>query len=212
MHRESFTSDKTLKDTFSSIQNAFPGDRMTLSMVLELLGKESFLILATFLTLPFLAPVSIPGISTVFGVIILLIGISMVLNWSPLLPERFMMYEFPTDKFRTCVSQGLIWIKWLEKVSHRRMDILCRGHLMRRVIGLAVALSSLFLMAPLTFIPFSNTLPALSIFLLSIGVLKQDGIFIALGYFFLVATSAYFTIIAFMGANALSMVLNMVFK
>lgn len=73
-------------------------------------------------------------------------------------------------------------------------------------------LSSLLLMAPLAFIPFSNTLPALSILLLSIGVLQQDGIFIALGYLFLVATSVYFAIIAFMGANALSMAVDMAFK
>ncbi len=80
---------------------------------------------------------------------------------------------------------------------------------MSRVIGLVVALSSLLLMAPLAFIPFLNILPALSILLLSIGVLQQDGIFIALGYFFLVATSVYFTIIAFMGANVLSMAVDM---
>lgn len=97
----------------------------------------------------------------------------------------------------------------LEKDSHHRMSILCRGQLMSRVIGLVVALSSLLLMAPLAFIPFLNILPALSILLLSIGVLQQDGIFIALGYFFLVATSVYFTIIAFMGANVLSMAVDM---
>lgn len=212
MHKESFASDKTLKETFSSIQNDLPDTGVTLSMVLELLGKESFLILAAFLTLPFLAPVSIPGVSTVFGAIILLIGISLVLNRSPWLPVRFMAHELPMDKLRTCVSQGLVWIQRLEKVSHRRMSILCRGHLMRIVIGMLVALSSLLLMAPLAFIPFSNTLPALSILLLSIGVLQQDGIFIVLGYLSLVVTSVYFTIIAFIGANALSTAVDMAFK
>lgn len=212
MHKELFASNKTLKETFSSIPNALPDNGMTLSMVLELLGKESFLILAAFLTLPFLAPVSIPGVSTVFGAIILLIGISLVFNRPPWLPKRFMIHIFPTDKLRICISRSLIWIHRLEKVSHRRMSILCHGRLMSRVIGLVVAISSLLLMAPLAFIPFSNTLPALSILLLSIGVLQQDGIFIALGYFFLVATSAYFTIIAFMGANALSMAVDMAFK
>ncbi len=212
MHKELFASDKTLKETFSSIQNALPDNGVTLSMVLELLGKESFLILAAFLTLPFLAPVSIPGVSTVFGVIILLIGIGLVLNRPPWLPERFMIHIFPTDKLRICISQSLIWIQRLEKISHRRMSFLCHGHLMGRVIGLVMVAASLLLMAPLAFIPFSNTLPALSILLLSIGVLQQDGIFIALGYLFLVATSVYFTIIAFMGANAFNMAVDMVFK
>jgi hypothetical protein len=72
MNKELFNSDKTLKETFSNIQRVLPDNGVTLSMVLELLGKESFLILSAFLSLPFLAPVSIPGVSTVFGALILL--------------------------------------------------------------------------------------------------------------------------------------------
>ena len=212
MHKESFASDKTLRETLSSLQNALPDRGVTLSMVLELLGKKSFLILATFLALPFLAPVSIPGTSTVFGAIILLIGMSLVFNRSPWLPERFMIHIFPTDKLRICISQSLIWIQRLEKISHRQMSFLCHGPLVGRVIGLAMVVASLLLMAPLAFIPFSNTLPALSILLLSIGVLQQDGIFIAVGHLFLGVASAYFTIIAFVGVNAFNMAVDMALK
>jgi hypothetical protein len=206
MHKKIFHSEMTLKDTFSGIQRALPDHGVTLSIVLELLGKESFLILSAFLTLPFLAPVSIPGVSTVFGAIILLIGISLVLDRPPWLPKRFMSHVFPTDKLRTCLSHGLVWIQRLEKISHRRIPIVCHGHLMSRVNGLAVALSSLLLMAPLAFIPFSNTFPALAILLLSIGILQHDGIFILLGYLFLGITVFYFTLIALMGATAVNMV------
>jgi hypothetical protein len=205
-------SDKTLKETFSSIQKVLPDNGVTLSIVLELLGKESFLILSAFLTLPFLVPVSIPGVSTVFGALILLIGISLILDRPPWLPERFMTHVFPTDKLRTCLSQGLIWIQRLEKISHRRISILCHGHLMSRVNGLAVVLSSLLLMAPLAFIPFSNTFPGLAILLLSIGILQHDGIFILMGYLFLVVTSFYFVMIALMGVTAVNMAISIVVK
>jgi hypothetical protein len=201
-----------LKETFFYVQRALPDKGVTLSMVLELLGKESFLILSAFLTLPFLVPVSIPGVSTIFGAMILLIGISLVLDRPPWLPVRFMMHVFPTDKLRTCLSQGLIWIQRLEKISHRRIPILCHGHLMSRVNGLIVVLSALFLMAPLAFIPFSNTLPALAILLLSIGILQHDGIFILLGYLLLVVTSLYFALIALMGAQAVNMAISIVYK
>jgi hypothetical protein len=201
-----------LKETFFYVQRALPDKGVTLSMVLELLGKESFLILSAFLTLPFLVPVSIPGVSTIFGAMILLIGISLVLDRPPWLPVRFMMHVFPTDKLRTCLSQGLIWIQRLEKISHRRIPILCHGHLMSRVNGLIVVLSALFLMAPLAFIPFSNTFPALAILLLSIGILQHDGIFILLGYLLLVVTSLYFALIALMGAQAVNMAISIVYK
>jgi hypothetical protein len=212
MHKELFGSDKTLKETFSGIQRVLPDDGVTLSLVMELLGKESFLILSAFLTLPFLAPVSIPGVSTVFGAIILLIGISLILDRPPWLPKRFMTHVFPTDKIRTCLSRGLIWIQWLEKISHRRISILCHGHLMSKVNGFAVVISSLLLMAPLGLIPFSNTFPGLAILLLSIGILQHDGIFILLGYLFLFVTSFYFAMIAFMGAAAVNATISIVLK
>jgi hypothetical protein len=209
MNKELFNSDKTLKETFSNIQRVLPDNGVTLSMVLELLGKESFLILSAFLSLPFLAPVSIPGVSTVFGALILLIGISLVLDRPPWLPARFMTHVFPSDKLRTCLSQGLIWIQRLEKISHSRISIFCQGHLMSRVNGLVVVLSALFLMAPLAFIPFSNTLPALAILLLSIGILQHDGVFVLLGYLSLVLTSLYFALIALMGVQAINMAISM---
>jgi hypothetical protein len=212
MHKKLFDSDKTLKETFSNIQRVLPDNGVTLSVVLELLGKESFIILSAFLALPFLAPVSIPGVSTVFGALILLIGISLVLDRAPWLPARFMTHVFPTDKLRTCLFQSLIWIQRLEKISHCRIPIFCHGHLMSRVNGLVVVLSALFLMAPLAFIPFSNTLPALAILLLSIGILQHDGIFILLGYLFLVVTSFYFALIALMGAQAINMAISIVLE
>jgi hypothetical protein len=212
MHKKSLDSAKTLKETFSCVQGLLPENGVTLSVILELLGKESFLVLSVFLALPFLAPVSIPGVSTVFGAIILLIGISLVLDRPPWLPERFMTHVFPTDKLRTCLSRGLRWIQRLEKISHRRISVLCHGHLISKINGLVLALSALFLMAPLAFIPFSNTLPALAILLLSIGILQHDGIFTLLGYFFLVITAFYFTLIALTGATAVNMAISAVIK
>jgi hypothetical protein len=201
-HKGSVDSDKTLKETFSNVQKVLPDDGVTLSIVLELLGKESFFMLSAFITLPFLAPVSIPGSSTVLGAIILLIGIALVLDRPPWLPERLMTHVFPTDKLRTCLSHGLIWIQRVEKISHRRISILCHGHLIRRVNGLVLVLSALFLMAPLAFIPFSNTFPGLAILLLSIGILQHDGIFVILGYFFLAVTLFYFAMIALLGVTS----------
>lgn len=209
MHKELFHSDRTLKETFSTIQRVLPDNGVTLALVLELVGKESFLILSAFLALPFLAPVSIPGVSTVFGAIILLIGISLVLDRPPWLPAKFMNHPLPSDKLRTCLSGGLIWIHRLEKISHRRISIVCQRHLMCRVNGLVVVLSALLLMAPLAFIPFSNTLPALAILLLSIGTLQHDGVFVLLGYLFLILTVFYFALITLMGAQAIHMAIGM---
>jgi hypothetical protein len=57
-------------------------------------------------------------------------------------------------------------------VNSRGSHILC---------GLAIVLSSAFLSLPLP-IPFSNFIPALSIFLICIGLLEEDIILIMIGF------------------------------
>ena len=45
-------------------------------------------------------------------------------------------------------------------------------------IYIALLLAGLLLMAPLGLVPFSNTLPALGVLFLSLGILERDGLFI----------------------------------
>src|SRR5690606_8571755 len=52
-----------------------PPDHVTLGELLDLFGDEGLLLLCILLTLVFLIPVSIPGVSTVFGAAILLVGV-----------------------------------------------------------------------------------------------------------------------------------------
>ena len=58
--------------------------------------------------------------------------------------------------------------------------------------NLSFILAALLLMAPFGFIPFSNTLPALALISLSVGMIQRDGGFILLGNFFNIATMVYF--------------------
>ena len=64
----------------------------------------------------------------------------------------------------------------------------------------------MLLLFPLSFIPFSNTLPAVSILLLALGMLQRDGIFIVLGYGALLLTILYFgglALFVFLGGQSL---------
>jgi len=47
-------------------------------------------------------------------------------------------------------------------------------------------------MAPFGFIPFSNTLPALALIFLAVGMMQQDGGFILLGHISNIVTMIYF--------------------
>ena len=51
-------------------------------------------------------------------------------------------------------------------------------------------------MFPLGLVPFSNTLPAVAILFLSLGMLERDGLLIVAGYLMNVATYFYFGVLA----------------
>ena len=58
-----------------ALGSAVPRTGITLSELIHRVGNEGLLMLTALLTLVFLIPVSIPGVSTVFGAAILLIGL-----------------------------------------------------------------------------------------------------------------------------------------
>ena len=58
--------------------------------------------------------------------------------------------------------------------------------------NLSFILAAILLMAPFGFIPFSNTLPALALIFLAVGLMQRDGGSILLGYLSNLATMLYF--------------------
>ena len=68
-------ADETLGERLQRIIDTLPADALTLAELRDALGQDGPLFFAALLTLVFLIPVSIPGVSTVFGAAILFIGI-----------------------------------------------------------------------------------------------------------------------------------------
>lgn len=64
-------------------------------------------------------------------------------------------------------------------------------------------LGALLLMAPFGFVPFSNTLPALAILLLAIGLMQRDGVAALLGHLMNLASIVYFGVLIGGGGLAL---------
>jgi hypothetical protein len=187
---------ESLGDKLEGIIRDLPDDRVTLAEILDLLGQEGLLILAAFLTLVFLIPVSIPGVSTVFGAAILLIGFCRLFNRGLWVPERIRKRQLPSETLRPGLRKGLIWFRRLERVSRpHRLRWVTRGRVMPALSDCAIILGAVLLMAPFGLIPFSNTLPAVAILLLAIGLLERDGACIILGHLTNLATIFYFALL-----------------
>jgi len=185
--------EDSLFEKVKIIIKKIPDENLTLSEIVDLLGKDGLLLFAALLTVIFLIPVSIPGFSTVFGVIIFFIGLSILLNRSLWLPVRVKSKTVSAEKFRASLNKGIKWFRLLEKISKpQRLSFLIYNKIANKINGLFILIGSLLLMLPFGLLPFSNTLPAISILFLSIGFLQKDGIIIILGHLSLIGSFIYF--------------------
>ena len=192
MNTQCDQADMTLAESVERLVKSLSGDVVTLREVFNFIGREGMLLFCIFLTLPFMVPVSIPGVSTVFGLVIGLVGVGIMTHRPPWLPDRLLRREFPAAKLRLALEKGTVWIHRLERISRPSIPVLTHGVGMARINGLMLIVGAVLLMAPFGLIPFSNTLPGLAILFLVVGLLQRDGRFILLGYMTLVATALYF--------------------
>jgi hypothetical protein len=161
------TSDVTtapLADRLRLVTNALPAAGVTLAALRDLVGEDGLMVLTAFLTLVFMVPVSIPGVSTVFGAGILLIGISRLFGQRLWLPSSVARRVVSSEKVRAAFDRGLVLFQRLERVSrpHRLRWLTARG-VVGIVNDLGLILGAILLMMPFGLIPLSNTLPAIAI-------------------------------------------------
>lgn len=194
--KASAAADETLGEQLERVIHDLPSESLTLGELLDVFGDEGLLLLTMLLTLVFLIPVSIPGVSTVFGAAILLVGISRLLGRPLWLPSGIRHRALPAAKLRPGLQQGMVWVRRLERISRpRRLRGLVEGRTRLQLTNLAFILAALLLMAPFGFVPFSNTLPALALLLYAVGMVQRDGGAVLLGHLANVATIIYFGIL-----------------
>jgi len=186
-------TSELLEDVIKSID----GEHITLRQLLTIMGENGLLLLCGLMSLPFLFPVSIPGVSTVFGAGIILIGVAVTLNTLPWLPKTLADRRMESAKLRPVLERGVRLLRKIDRFFKPRLSILTNGAVINRLNGLALIAAGVLLMAPLGFIPFSNTLPGVAVLLLSTGISQRDGLIVLGGYAMIGLTILYFSALAF---------------
>jgi hypothetical protein len=146
----------------------------TMGNLLELFGERSFAILfVLLLALPAL-PLPTGGATHVFELIAMLTALQLVVGRDEIwLPRRWRKLELGGGKSERFVAALMRLIRRLERLSRPRLPFLFDHRLSNAVFGLLVIAGSLaaFVAPPFTGL---DTLPALSVVLLSLGVLLKD--------------------------------------
>ena len=197
--------DESLRTQLEAVIERLPSGSMSLGELLAVIGDEGLLVLSILLTLVFLIPVSIPGVSTVFGAAILLVGISRLSGRPLWLPRTLAERQLPADRLRPALTGGMSWVRRLERISRpHRMPALVDGRAQHVFNNLAFIFAALLLMAPFGFVPFSNTIPGIALLLYAVGFIQRDGGAVLLGHLATIGTVVYFSVLIGGGGLALT--------
>ena len=203
--------ETTFSDSLEQVAQSLTGEKITLRDLIGNIGEQGLLLICIFLMIPFVFPVSIPGVSTVFSGVVILTGIGVMLNRVPWLPNVILKREFSTAMLTNALNKGAKLIGRIDKFIHPRLNILTSSTIINRFHGIALIMAGLLLVLPLSFIPFSNTLPAFAVVFLAAGIIQRDGLFIIFGYITLAMSMMYFgglTVAALAAGNSLNQLLG----
>lgn len=154
-------------------------EEFSLEDVLALAGERTFGFLFVLLALPSALPIPAPGYSVPFGILLAWLAVQMALGSDqPWLPKQWRSQSIGRERLAGLINAALPWLQKLEILSRPRLVPICRSPLGRLILGGAVTLMGLSMIAP---IPGTNTLPAMGIFVVGLGLVDDDGAIALLG-------------------------------
>jgi hypothetical protein len=156
------------------------GDK-TLGSIIDVFGEKSFAVLFVVLMGVPALPLPTGGATHVLEVVTVLLALELCVGRDKVwLPQRWRDLELGGGKRQGFVERLIRLIRWLERFSRPRARFLFHHRVSKVVFGVLVVVGAVVaFVAP----PFSglDTLPALGVVLISIGVLLEDVVIVAVG-------------------------------
>lgn len=156
----------------------FPGDRVLLTDLDRLLADRAFGFLLLIFALPNTLPLGIPGLSTVTGIPLGLVAVQMMSGMrAPYLPRWLGQRSLSRKDFHRLIEKTAPWLQRLERFMKPRWRIF-QTPSAERLLGAFCLLLAIVMALP---IPFGNTLPAISVTLISLALIEEDGLLASTG-------------------------------
>ena len=169
---------------------------LTLNHLLERTEGRGFYLVVILLALPFIVPVSIPGVSTVLGLAIAVMSFRLALGRPPRLPRFIGERKLSPALGEKLLGGSVAFLRFIEKWVRPRHTrwlsarwAICANALLLTYLGLLLALP----FPPLP--PFTNSLPTYSLILVAASTMEEDGLMIWFGYAVALGTSIYLLLV-----------------
>lgn len=164
----------SLSDSLNNLTILPENTALTLGKIVDTLGNKGFGILLIFLSLPSAIPAPAAGYSIPFGLILIALSVQMLLGRStPAIPTKAKSLKFNKKLIHKMVQALNFFFKYTEHLIRPRLRWL-NARTGRFLMSTIILIMGTLMCIP---IPGTNTLPAMVIFLIGVGVSEDDGLF-----------------------------------
>jgi hypothetical protein len=169
-----------LSEELDEVLRLASGETVPVRVLVEHLSGRGNALLAFIVILPFLQPIPLPGLSTPFGIAIVLLGVAMALGRPLWLPKRWLDHELRSALVIRIGGGGQRLIRKVERFIKPRGLWFHRHRWAHSIAGIVIAVSGAELALPLPIV-FTNTLPALTIATTAVGLIEEDAVLAIIG-------------------------------
>jgi hypothetical protein len=163
----------------------------TLNQILRRTEGEGLFLVVIVLCLPFVAPITPPGISTIIGTVIIFLTSRMMLGLPPGLPRWVGDRPLPSARFPAFIRASVKLVRFIERwVKPRGTEWL--DWPMIRIGNASLVVFMAFLLGLPLPIWLTNTLPSYAIIFLAASMMEGDTRMIWVGYAWSFITTVYF--------------------
>ena len=175
---EESVNPRTASDILNTIYTKNTEDNIKIGTILKSIDSGGFALFNLILSLILFIPTP-PPIATICGVLIIFLSFQMILGLKEVwLPSFITNKSIKRTTLALIVGKSSIYLSKMEKITRKRL-VFMESDIMQRIIGLILLFLAVLSLTPII---FANSMPGISIILISFGMLNKDGLIVIFGF------------------------------
>jgi hypothetical protein len=180
---------------------------VTIGSLLHELNVYGHMLVCLLFAVPFLLPVPLPGLSTIFGFVIGMASLQVILGKDPWVPASWRNRKISSDILVKMFEAAQRVLRRTETLIKPRLGFFAHHPGFVRFNALVVLLTAALLSLPMP--PGFNAPPALAIIVLTIGSLEKDGVMVIAGYLLAIINAILFVALFSLGLDGVKALLGL---
>ena len=195
---------RKISEVLVDLKTQLPKDKVCTFDILEALHERGFGFLLFIFALPAAIPLPGLGVNLIIAAPLLFLTAQQAMGRHSIwIPEKMKYKAISREGFEKMVDTALPFITKLEILVRPRLGFITQG-VFSHLIGICGVIMALSICVPL---PLTNTVPAMGIALMAVGVIMRDGLAVVVGALLGLAWVAMLTyVLIFLGTEGLDLV------